>query len=130
MKKAIATLLSLTMALSILAQSPAAYAEEIAGFRPVVQEEATELTQGDPQDHELTVPPEAEDGTLTGEEGAEQTPARTEEPKEEPQAHRFQQDLAQPAPQLGGQIGGGNGGRFHPRSPASEQQQWKGGAEQ
>ena len=99
MKKAIATLLSLTMALSILAQSPAAYAEEIAGFRPAVQEEATELTQGDPQDHELTVPPEAEDGTLTGEEGAEQTPARTEEPKEEPQAEPEQEAPAEPAQQ-------------------------------
>lgn len=90
MKKAIATLLSLTMALSILAQSPAAYAEEIAGFQPVIQEETIELTPGDPQDNQPAVQPETEDGTLSQEEAEEEAPSlteeeETEEPQEEPE---------------------------------------------
>lgn len=81
-KRAIATLLSLTMMFSILAQYPIAYGEEFAGSQPVL-EETMAINQEDPQDSVLTTLPETEEGESAPQEEEPEEPVTSDQPSEE-----------------------------------------------
>ena len=82
MKRSIATLLSLTMMFSILAQYPIAYGEEFAGSQPVL-EETMAINQEDPQDSVLTTLPETEEGESAPQEEEPEEPVTSDQPSQE-----------------------------------------------